>query len=257
MVVSRLPLPAGCRVDASTSRPLDSASGSTSAYQRPATSCPLVHFFPMPLFDGWLSRRLLVCRLPLALPFVAQPPLASILGPRVFVRASWLLRRILSHRLRLSTGRRLTCCFLRHLHLTSTRSHSLTPPFPSPLLSAPRPSAIAGVLKCTVHSPGGGIANGHCSVSYGSRPPTCPPARQLTCCLLQHLHLNPPARPLSHRHFHHPLSRRRGHRRRPQMHGAPSGGGIANGHCSLSHGYMATLACAVLDLLSRTANNKM
>ncbi len=43
MVVSRLP--AGCRVDASASRPLDSASAATSAYQRHAASCPLAHFF--------------------------------------------------------------------------------------------------------------------------------------------------------------------------------------------------------------------
>jgi len=45
---------------------------------------------------------------------------------------------------------------------------------------------------------------------------------RLTCCLLRHLLLHPPARPLVHRHFRCPLSRRRGHRRHPQMHGALS-----------------------------------
>jgi len=37
-------------------------------------------------------------------------------------------------------------------------------------------AAIAGVLKSTAHSPGGGIANGHCSLSHGFRPPTRLPA---------------------------------------------------------------------------------
>ena len=35
----------------------------------------------LPLFAGWLSRRLLSRLLRLASPFVAQPPLASILDP--------------------------------------------------------------------------------------------------------------------------------------------------------------------------------
>ncbi len=38
------------------------------------------------------------------------------------------------------------------------------------------PTVIASILKCTAHSPDGGIANGHCSLSYGFRPPTRLPA---------------------------------------------------------------------------------
>ncbi len=33
-------------------------------------------------------------------------------------------------------------------------------------------AAIAGVFKCTPHPPGGDITNGHCPLSFGSRPPT-------------------------------------------------------------------------------------
>ncbi len=61
MVVSRLP--AGCRVDSSASRPLYSASTATSAYQRPAASCPLAHFFPFASF----------CWLVIVSPLVAPP----------------------------------------------------------------------------------------------------------------------------------------------------------------------------------------
>jgi hypothetical protein len=50
---------------------------------------------------------------------------------------------------------------------------SRTAIFVTPSLGA---AAITGVLKCTVQSPGGGIANGYCSLSYGSHPPTHPPA---------------------------------------------------------------------------------
>jgi len=63
-----------CRVDASASLPLDSASTATSAYQRPAASCSLAHFFPFASVC-WLvrSHRLFLRRLRLASPFVAQP----------------------------------------------------------------------------------------------------------------------------------------------------------------------------------------
>ena len=51
-------------------------------------------------------------------------------------------------------------------------------------------AAITGVLKCTAHSPDGGIANGHCSLSsYGSRPPTrspAPPHRNLYSSTIHH-----------------------------------------------------------------------
>jgi hypothetical protein len=121
-----------------------------------------------------------------------------------------------------------------------------------------QPSAIAGILKCTVHSPGGGIANGHCSVSYGSRSPTCPPARQLPCCLLRHLRLKSASSPsLAPPFFVTPSLGAAAITGVLKCTANLPGGGIANGHCSLSHGYMATLACAVLNLLSRTANNKI
>jgi hypothetical protein len=69
---------------------------------------------------------------------------------------------------------------------------SRTAIFVAPSLSA---AAIAGILKCTAHSPGGSIANGHCSLSYGSRPRTRPPARRLTCSLLRHLRLKSASSP--------------------------------------------------------------
>jgi len=93
MVVSRLP--AGCRVDASASRPFDSASAATYDYQRPTASCPLAHYFPFATVF-WLV---------IASPIVAHPPpciafrhtAASHVHPRpsLFVRAGWLLRHIL------------------------------------------------------------------------------------------------------------------------------------------------------------------
>ena len=136
MVVSRLP--AGCRVDASASCPLNSASAVTSAYQRPAASCPLAHFFPFAY----------VCWLVITSPHVAPPPpciafcctaaFTSILDPPLFVSTGWLLRRILSHRLRLSKHHRLACCLLRHLRLTFASSPSLAPQFSSPPLSLSR-----------------------------------------------------------------------------------------------------------------------
>jgi hypothetical protein len=50
--------------------------------------------------------------------------------------------------------------------------------------------AIASVLKCTAHSPGGGIANGHCSLSTSTfaavsssiqlnHPPSLPNSRHI------------------------------------------------------------------------------
>jgi hypothetical protein len=148
MVVSRLP--AGWRVDASASRPLDSASTVTTAYQCPAASCPLVHFFPFAS----------VCWLVITSPLVALPPPCIAFrhtsvycvhpGPPLFIRAGWLLCHILSHRIRLSRRHRFTCCLLRHLHLTSTSSPSLAPPFSSHPLSAPRPSQASSNARCTL-----------------------------------------------------------------------------------------------------------
>ena len=42
--------------------------------------------------------------------------------------------------------------------------------------SSANAAAIAGVLKCMVHPPDGGIANGYCPFLFGSRPLTRPPA---------------------------------------------------------------------------------
>jgi hypothetical protein len=181
MVFSRLP--AGCRVDASASRPFDSASAGTSAYQRPAASCPLAHFFP------FASVCWLVIPSPLVappLPCIAfrctatsrvhpRPPLFVRAGtsslvapplpciafrctvtsrvhprPPLFVGAGWLVCRILSHRLRLLTPHRLTCCLLRHLCLISASLPSLALPFSSPPLSAPRPSPASSNARCTL-----------------------------------------------------------------------------------------------------------
>ena len=171
MVVSHLP--AGCHVDASASRPLVSASAAISAYQCPATSCPLVHFLP---FSS-------VCWLVIASPIVAPPPpciafcrtAASRVHPRppLFVRAGWLLHHIFLpvFASRRAAGSRAasygTFVYIRQLALSRTAI------FVAPSLGA---AAIAGILKCTVHSPSSGIANGHCSLSYGSRPPTRPPS---------------------------------------------------------------------------------
>jgi hypothetical protein len=64
---------------------------------------------------------------------------------------------------------------------------SCTAIFVAPSLGA---AAIASILKCTAHSPGGGIANGHCSLSYGSRHPTrqhSPPHCHLYSSTIHHL----------------------------------------------------------------------
>ena len=104
------PLPAGCRVDASAPHPLDSASASkcaTSAYQGPIASCLLA-----PLLS-FASRTPAGCHIACC---CVPPPRVTFRRtgtarvhprPLLFVRASWLLRRISSHRLRLLTGRRL------------------------------------------------------------------------------------------------------------------------------------------------------
>ena len=73
-------LPAGCRVDASASRPLDSAS-TFYTHRGPVISCPLRLSSRLPLVR-WLFVALpVVVQLRLASPFVAQPPHASILDP--------------------------------------------------------------------------------------------------------------------------------------------------------------------------------
>jgi hypothetical protein len=184
-------------------------------------------------YTGLLHARgkdFFLCWLVIASPLVAPPPpciafrrtAASRVHPRppLFVSASWLLRRILWHRLRLSTRRRLACCLLRHLRLTSASSPSLAPKFSSPPLSAPRPSPASSNARRTL--PAAALPTAtvpfctafvlqHVRLRAGSRVASCGTFA-----------LNLPARPLSHRHCRRPLSRRRGHRQRPQMHGALS-----------------------------------
>ncbi len=200
MVVSCLP--AGCRVDASASRPLDSASVASSAYQRPAASCPLANFFQFAS----------VCWLVIASPLVAPPPpciafrrtAASRIHPRppLFVSAGWLLRRILSHRLRLLTRRRLACCLLRNLCLTSASLPSLVPKFSSPPLSAPRPSPASSNARRTLPATASPMAAvpfrmalvlQHVRLRASSRVASCGTFA-----------LNLPARPLSHCHCWNP-----------------------------------------------------
>ena len=142
MVVSHLL--ADCRVNASISRPLDSASTATSAYQGPAASCPLAHFFPFAS----------VCWLVIASPLVALPP---------------------------------PCIAFRRT--AASRVH----PQPPPSLFT---WAGCCVASCRTASASGRTA--------GSRVASCGTSA-----------LHPPARPLLHRHFCRPLSRRRGHPGRP------------------------------------------
>jgi len=156
MVVSHLL--AGCHVNASASCPLDSASAATSAYQCPVASCPLAHFFPFAS----------VCWLVIASPIVA-PPLPCIAfrrtatsrvhpRPPLFVHAGWLLSCILlpaSASRRAAGSRAASCGTFAYIHQLAL---SCTAIFVAPSLGA---RAIAGILKCMVHSPGGGIANGH------------------------------------------------------------------------------------------------
>ena len=187
MVVSRLP--AGCRVDASASCPLNSASAVTSAYQRPAASCPLAHFFPFAY----------VCWLVITSPHVAPPPpciafcctaaFTSILDPpSSLVPAGCCVASChTASASRSTTGSRVASCGTFALH--SPARPLLHRNFHRPLSRSLGAAAIASILKCTAHSPGGGIANGHCFLLYGSRPPTRPPARRLACSLLRHLRL--------------------------------------------------------------------
>jgi hypothetical protein len=137
----------------------------------------------LPLFAGWLSRRLLSRRLRRALPFVAQPPLASILDPpSLFAPALHLL----------------SC----HLRLAS--------PFvaQSPLASILDPPSLFTPAGWCVAS---------CRTASASR--RAAGSRVASCGSFA---LYSPACPLLHCHFCRPLSRRRGHRRHPQMHGALS-----------------------------------
>ncbi len=173
----------------------------------------------LPLFAGWLSRRLLSRCLRLASPFVAQPPLTSILDPpSLSVPAGCCVPSCrTTSASRHAAGSR---CLLQHLRLKSASSPSLAPPFSSHPLLAPRPSPASSNARRTLPAT--------------SSPTASVPSR--TVLVLQHVRLragsrvascgtfalNPPARPLSHHHFRRPLSRRRGHRPRPQMHGALS-----------------------------------
>ena len=124
------------------------------------------------LIAGWLLSHLLSCRLCLASPFVAQPPLAAILYcPSLFVPAGVtsnlaspppLLDVPPAHMLPLAAP----LPHIRQLALSRTAI------FVAPSLDA---AAIAGVLRCTAHPPGGGNTNIHCPLLLGSCPPTCPP----------------------------------------------------------------------------------
>jgi hypothetical protein len=102
---------AGCHVDASASHPLDSASASkraTLAYPGPIASCLLGPLLP---FASRLPAgcRIACCRAPPPRITFCRAAAARVHPrPLPFVRASWLLRRISSHRLRLLTRRRLT-----------------------------------------------------------------------------------------------------------------------------------------------------
>jgi hypothetical protein len=104
-------LTAGCCVDASTSHPLNSASASkhaTTAYRGPIASCLLAPLLP------FVSRlpagcRIACCHVPTpCVPFCYAAAARVHPQPLLFVRASWLLRCISSHRLRPLTRRRLT-----------------------------------------------------------------------------------------------------------------------------------------------------
>jgi hypothetical protein len=108
---------AGCRINASTSHPLDSASASkcsTSAYQGPVASCTLM---PPLLFASCLPAG--CCVAPVVAP---KPDSASRLCLNLFF-AIWLLQLTmphLSHRRRLSSSSRL-CLATRHLRLSTHR----------------------------------------------------------------------------------------------------------------------------------------
>ena len=113
------PLPVGCRVDASASHRLDSASASkraTLAYRGPVASCPLAPLLP------FASRTpagcyIACCCVPLprvtfrrtAAAHVHPRPLLFVRDPRplLFVHASWLSHQISLHCLHLLTRRRL------------------------------------------------------------------------------------------------------------------------------------------------------
>jgi hypothetical protein len=168
MVVSCLP--AGCHVDASASRPLDSASANLYLYYTPPIS-----FLMAPLFPFASASWLVVA------PHLLAPPPPCI----NFLLHSRLSRPSLPP----------PCC----LHCLDVASYLVASPQPlDPLpahvlpLVAPPPhicqlalsctaifvepsldaAAITGVLKCIAHPPGGGIASGYCPPSFGSCPPT-------------------------------------------------------------------------------------
>ena len=165
MVVSCLP--ACCCVDDSASRPLNSASDATSAYQLPIATCPLAPLFPF-AFVCWL-----VVPSPLISPLhhlslhscLSRPSSTPPLCLRRLVVASNLaapptpLDAPLAHVLPLAAPPP----HIRQLALSCTAI------FMAPSIDA---AAIVGILKCTAHPPGGGITNGHCPLSFGSRPPT-------------------------------------------------------------------------------------
>ena len=109
MVVSRST--AGCHVDASASHPLDSASAfkrATSACRGPIASCLLAPLLP---FVSCLPAgcRIACCRVPPPCVTFRRTAATRVQSqPLLFDRTGWLSRRISSHRLRLSTRRRLT-----------------------------------------------------------------------------------------------------------------------------------------------------
>ena len=111
----------GCRIDASTSHPLDSASASkcsTSAYQGPIAFCTLM--LPL-LFASCLPTC--CCIAPVVAP---KPDSASRVCLDLFF-AIWLLQLTMPHLLHrrclLSSSR--LCLVMRHLRL-STHCHLIT-----------------------------------------------------------------------------------------------------------------------------------
>jgi len=112
----------------------------------------------------------------ISLNLISQIPMSIWLynnGQIVVASTGWLLRRILSHRLCLSTCRRLACCLLRHLRLKFANSPSLAPPLSSPPLFAPRPSPASSNAWRTLPM----------AASPTATVPSC------TALVIQHVHL--------------------------------------------------------------------
>ena len=150
-------LPAGCRVHTCASCPLDSASAATSAYGASlpiciyllagcrVTSCHAAsalyqHSLHSHLLPPSSTAPLRLRRLVVTSNLVTPPPLLDAPPAHILPLAAHLPH-------------------IRQLALSCTT-----------ILVAPSLdlTAIAGVLKCTAHPPGGGITNVHCPLLLGS-----------------------------------------------------------------------------------------